>query len=606
MYSVQWFESVYQSDDFRVYCTEKTDNTLELVSYYPLSRFTTTVRMVRNADRSVDYCVFNGIGYEKTNAGAVCAFFTPSMRRPWYTMNLTTNYGYTYAQATNQVIDTKGLFKDAGEEAVARYIRDHFLPENKFILPYDDSANTILNVLEIPLMQSLLKDCVNVTNSDIHNVKKPIVELAKISSFKDAILHAFGSNGSKLTKLVASRLYTKSHVTHSVDLKDAEVPSVSNTLALGGYPYTQTGVSASTAYVTYSSPVRVEETLSLKVFNFGFLLKDLVPLDYIHDIVETANLLDLTENFNGFNGLSEVEKGQTAKIREFLKLFSPYKIKKIFLTLTQEMDLYDAVRQYQEHESKITLPEDFKDLKELHDIISRQYLKFKAENKPLVYTEEIQKIEGAVVDEDLVMTLPKDTWELFDWGHEFHNCVASYGEKALNNQVYIVGVRNKENKLKYCIEIVDNRIVQFKTHNNVEGKHEDKVKVGNFLQNFKLDTKPYDSGNTIYIPPIIGGNINTINGTVLINNNGNPTWTTIATTAASQGQVNSIQPLYGGQQLAIQGGQATAALQVLNENNGVYTIAGSNGENINVLAPDAQQNNTIRHNHVIDNLGGLT
>lgn len=599
-------------DDFKAYALAKDVDTLEVLAFYPQSLTNTRVLFQRFPDRSVGFFVWNGVAYEQHPASFVSGLFEKSMRQRQSGLALSSssyNYSITTTGSHNILVDTKGSFEDEAEAKIAEYIRNHFLPENKFILPYKNSINTVLNSLEIPVTQALWKDCINITNSDVHSVKKGIVELGKLTSFKDAIEKAFGSSGPKLTRLVASRLYEQESDSYTQMVSGLNIAGANAVydpnMVINNVMPTVSGFASNSNYYQMQSPQRLVERLSLKVFNFGFLLNGLIPLDYIHDVVEKAPLLDLTENFTGFNGLSEVTPGITTQIRKFLGSFNAFKIKKIMLTAHNDGELMDSARQYLEHEGKITLPEDFKTLKELHDIISRQYRKFKTENKPFALASEMVAADNHKIDEDLILSFPKDTYELFDWGQEFNNCVASYGERMLDGELIIVGIRNNTKDLKYCIEIRNNYIVQFRSHHNGDAIREEETKVREFLSTLNFKTKESGltsglvAGNGIVA---LAGDATAVHTLGYINNNlvfndgqGNLVPLTMngnGQAVVAQGSANALQitpapipqiipdPVIPDDTVVMRN---EATLEVAPPENGIYTIAGVDGNPIQVL-----------------------
>jgi hypothetical protein len=580
-------EVIVDASDLKAYALAKEPDCLEILSYYPNSLTNSRVKLQRYPDRSVQFWVWNGVAYEVHPASFVSGLFEKRVRERQTGLALaSSSYNYTLTSTSQVYVDTRGKFEDQTEATIAEYIRNHFLPDHKFVLPYKDSINTVFNSLESPITQVLWKDCINITNSDVHTVKKGIVELGKLTSFKDAIEKAFGSSGPKLTKLVASRLYELSNDNYTQAISAMNIVggnAVFNpNMVIDNITPQVTGFSTVSDYYQASSPLYQVERLSLKVFNFGFLLKDLIPLDYIHEVVEKAPLIDLTENFKGFNGFTEVEPGMTEQIRKFLAKFSPFKIKKIMLTAYQEGYLMDTTRQYLEHENDIVLPEDFKTLGELHDYVSRQYRKFKTEKKVFTLNPEWLAADNHQIEDGLVLSFPKDTWELYDWGQEFNNCVASYGERMLNGELVIVGIRNNEGKLKYCIDVRNNNIVEFRSHNNQAADKEDEVKVREFLKTLNIKTQPNDGSLIVNVG---GGNGLALNNGLYVNYDGVLTYTdpngnqvplTIRNGAieVAQGAANTIQVVPV---------TPPEVLEVPPPVNGIYTIPGADGNEINVL-----------------------
>ena len=101
----------------------------------------------------------------------------------------------------------------------------------------------------------------------------------------------------------------------------------------------------------------------------------------------------------------------------------------------------------------IKIPRSWKDLKELHDKVSRDYLRIKAEAErlPINYTDNEKKVMTMTVA-DMELRLAVDTSDLVIWGGTMKNCIASYSDKAVHKSSYLLGIYRGENVL-YNMEL---------------------------------------------------------------------------------------------------------------------------------------------------------
>jgi PcfJ-like protein len=129
--------------------------------------------------------------------------------------------------------------------------------------------------------------------------------------------------------------------------------------------------------------------------------------------------------------------------------------------------LSDVVRQCNEYKSPssippklrteypngLELPKNWKTLKELHDKVSVEYSKIKAEdnNKPIEYTPEEFQLHG-LKEGNIELILPSEGATLVAWGKDQSHCVASYADRAARKELMILGVR-VDDVHKYTLEL---------------------------------------------------------------------------------------------------------------------------------------------------------
>jgi hypothetical protein len=219
------------------------------------------------------------------------------------------------------------------------------------------------------------------------------------------------------------------------------------------------------------------QSLNQRVFREVKALNEIFSLDYAVKLLENED-----KNFD-----FEVHTV------EFLKQFGEKT--RYDMALEQGFNLTDASNQWYKYRKPDSIPEtlrsefpeglsiprSWKDLKELHDKISRDYLKIKAEAErlPINYSEEERKILQVKAG-DMDIRLATDTSDLVIWGGTMKNCIASYSDKAVQKSSYLLGVY-RDDTLLYNMELTRTnsgknlRIVQLTAFKNGSVPQEDRA-----------------------------------------------------------------------------------------------------------------------------------
>jgi hypothetical protein len=187
---------------------------------------------------------------------------------------------------------------------------------------------------------------------------------------------------------------------------------------------------------------------------------------------------------------------------EFLKQFGEKT--RFDMALEQGYNLTDSANQWYKYRKPesipetlrsefpegLTIPRSWKDLKELHDKISRDYLRIKAEAErlPISYTDD-EKNTMQIFVEDMELRLAVDTSDLVIWGGTMKNCIASYSEKAVQKTSYLLGIY-RNNNLLYNMELARSgktlRIVQLTAFRNASVPAEDRTRIEQAVSAMKL------------------------------------------------------------------------------------------------------------------------
>ncbi len=126
------------------------------------------------------------------------------------------------------------------------------------------------------------------------------------------------------------------------------------------------------------------------------------------------------------------------------------------------------------------IPENLKNIDEIHDWITKELKKKGFENQEIKYDEYYQPMDGVILG-DLRIELPKDTWTVMEYGEKLKHCIAGYARNAVNKQCVLMAIY-KGGELKYNLEIRNEQIRQFRGKCNCDPEAADRVIVMEFLE----------------------------------------------------------------------------------------------------------------------------
>lgn len=192
-----------------------------------------------------------------------------------------------------------------------------------------------------------------------------------------------------------------------------------------------------------------------RTFLFVYTLRKLIPLDYIFEII-----LNNTSQSLGF-----INEQQVRITRKLLKNYGKERIKILMSKTFNDFELIDSAKQWNDFKNQITLPDKPDSIKTLHDYISKEYRKVKTQNHKLNMIKTFKILDGFQI-KNYRFHLPKNTHELIEWGQKLNNCIASYSDSAMRQDIQLVGVL-KDDQLTYALELSkQGKIIQFRGKNN--------------------------------------------------------------------------------------------------------------------------------------------
>jgi hypothetical protein len=186
----------------------------------------------------------------------------------------------------------------------------------------------------------------------------------------------------------------------------------------------------------------------------SYIVKGLIPVDYIKQLPLNSQGPYLTTHKAGF--------------RKFLRQYHPDTILK-WLTdrpLSEYgipyRQLFDAIYIWNRLPEELrVLPRNTTDIREIHDHYSMVQRKMEQSDFKLNINKRMEKIDKHIIN-NMQLVVPKTNYELIEWGNKMSNCIASYARRSSSE---LLGI--KENgELKYCIEIHNNTVMQFKAKYN--------------------------------------------------------------------------------------------------------------------------------------------
>lgn len=141
-------------------------------------------------------------------------------------------------------------------------------------------------------------------------------------------------------------------------------------------------------------------------------------------------------------------------------------------SLTDMIDLFASNPAYY---NKFLKSLDFKECNRIHklrDFIFEQADKAEVEYiemDPTEFFPQAKQLQDIIFPDGSKFVIPTSNHELIDWGTTLDNCIGDYQEDTANGEVLILGLFNKNNKLKYAIEVTTNQDIE-----QIEGKSRSK------------------------------------------------------------------------------------------------------------------------------------
>ncbi len=268
-------------------------------------------------------------------------------------------------------------------------------------------------------------------SADGYTLSHTIMEQKNLS---EAVKLYLGTSSKEIIKFIGSNLIKKTDLVKSLSpqLLDVLINHSGKIFAGSGVDVPQ--IKILTCY----------EDVNLEVLTYLRFVMDI----FKNNIDHTQKFIAIKRN-DGFKS--------SKKIATFLQEnFSP---KKIFTILSDTEShqgyLTDIANQWNAYKDPSSIPgklrheypnglelPKFQTLKELHDKVSADYNKIKAEdnNKTIPYTETEWQLHGLKKD-GVELMLPSEGATLVTWGKEQNHCVASYAERAASKETLIVGVK---------------------------------------------------------------------------------------------------------------------------------------------------------------------
>ena len=213
----------------------------------------------------------------------------------------------------------------------------------------------------------------------------------------------------------------------------------------------------------------------------------LIDLSYMHTLLFLSKIFkssekieDLVSNKDIFKKINNLElKKMLLQINPILSLLSDNKknlvLKSLLESIYWEVNLKDLINEYALLSSTDVQinPKKINSFHDIHSYISHLYRKIQKNGENIIFQHSklftnIENINNLNIPQsNLKLELPKDKFELINWGEKLNNCLASYNDKILDKSCIILGVfLNKE--IKYALELNPETldIVQFVSSNN--------------------------------------------------------------------------------------------------------------------------------------------
>lgn len=367
-------------------------------------------------------------------------------------------YSRSYESA-GEAIAKKTALSDIEKKAIQKAI-DDLAVANGIVLPENmNYFNDRLILYMYPFIRSfansetnfhkILEDMKHFTdNIQETNAYRLPFDLFDHSNINDFLKEYLGTGSKEITKFIASRFIVKTDLVKSLS-PELLTLLVNNSSKIFG-------ISTETKILT------CYQDMMFDVITYVRYIMDIFDGNVDH----TQKYLASKENFKW----TDSDK----KIMSFLRSqFSPQKRMKIMTEIkdfdnhlrdvAEQVSKYDTVDKIPyklrfDYPEGLRVPKNWKTFKELHDKVSAEYNRIKAEdnNKTIPYSEVEWGIHGMRKD-NVELVLPSEGKTLVEWGSVQEHCVASYADRAANKECIIMGVK-VDGVHKYTVELrIDTR-----------------------------------------------------------------------------------------------------------------------------------------------------
>jgi hypothetical protein len=219
---------------------------------------------------------------------------------------------------------------------------------------------------------------------------------------------------------------------------------------------------------------RIRKDQNFDVLCLGAVIKGLMPVDYVYQALEKANVTKI----------KDVDKNRVGVklnvVRALLKNYNASRVLKLVLDENfGEWYFNDSIIIYGQRKAEpdFQIIEKPKSWQEIHDYLAPRRLaaSVKTEEMELPVSPKYKEIDGLEY-EGFKIEVPKHTNDLVSYANQMQNCIRWYGSQVVAKQCNILGIY-KEDKLVYNISIRSKVIDQFRGKCNSEPDPEDKSKI---------------------------------------------------------------------------------------------------------------------------------
>lgn len=206
-------------------------------------------------------------------------------------------------------------------------------------------------------------------------------------------------------------------------------------------------------------PYKSEQFHHFGFFKFWNLFKDLVPLDfwfeleYVPKDIYDQDLM-AKEMWDSITNLFKElpQPGQKKVFKSYSKHYLRDAANQYF-TYKNSEDLPEKAREL--FPNGLQLPKKWKDTKELHDLISKDFntIKQLGNWRRVKYDEFTSELNNIDFGDGWTSELPTDTVKITEYGRILKHCVASYADRcAVDNTTVILSI-NKNNNPIFTLEL---------------------------------------------------------------------------------------------------------------------------------------------------------
>ena len=230
----------------------------------------------------------------------------------------------------------------------------------------------------------------------------------------------------------------------------------------------------------YKMQMRKHSYDFMYIYTITRCIKNVNILNRLIQINLKPHIEEMNNSYNFYQFIEFLSTKFTEKQTE--KLFLEYEENETFW-LVDTVDMFSSLINY---------CDDLQDLEckffSLHNELSIYHRIFVEEDLfEILFQYDERFAKSCIHIEDYQIKLPQNGKELYDWSNHLQNCLSGYGKRIQGKETIVFGFF-KDDKIKFVVEIKDNKIAQASSKYNKDLQDEEKILILRwFKKYFEID-----------------------------------------------------------------------------------------------------------------------